>query len=258
MYGVQKSLLLVVMAFLVWVVPPRFPAPHLTALWMGQSKRLPKFQMKHRLVAPAYRLFVGLVLAVCRLLRELVVPLVVLPVLPVPSSVPSDELQQGAASPVQLWLVSVLTGPVLATVLRQLGPTWSFYLVVGLVVVVAWPSLVRWNSVSVEQAQLPSRWWALHWPVAWLASLVTFPAWVYASIRRPALLLFVLPRVWAFLVTPTPSLWPVVAVVLSAGLVTLLHDPRLWIARTGTVCEQPDLMEWPSLCERQGYVKGEL
>lgn len=246
------------MALLVRIVAVQLPAPRLAAPRLGQPQTLPPLQLEQCLRPPTHRLVLWLLLALRWLLRELILALVVLALLALPTPVAPPEVQQGTRSAFQLRLVPLLTRPVVAPVVEQLGSSWALYLLVRLLLLARWPVLLRWDTVPSFYQQLPDRWRPLHRPVARLATLVALPARLHTPFRRPTLLVLVVPRLRPLLLSTTAQLRPVVTLLLPTRLVTLLYDLRLRLTSSGALSERPPLLERPPLPSRQWHVPGRL
>lgn len=196
--------------------------------------------MKHDLMATMHRVRVRLVLPVRRLLRKLLLPLVVLPSLPLLTPLAREKFGQGPPTTVQLRLISVLCRPMPPAVLRQLGLLRAFHVLMGLVAVSMGLRLLR--RLAATDGHDPS--------MAPLAPLVALSTGVYPPVKWAPMVALLVPRLAPLLVPPQSAFWPIIAVVLPARLVPLMHDSRLWLPRAGAVGKRPVMMKGPRLARR--------
>lgn len=73
---------------------------------------------------------------------------------------------------------------------------------------------------------------------------------LYSAVKYDSLLLFVVPTVWAVVLAIDAQLWVLLPLLLSAGFVPMVHDPRIGLPRRGGLREQPSVVEWAKIMWR--------
>lgn len=131
-------------------------------------------------------------------------------------------------------------------VLKAVGRPRAFDVLLRVVLLAVWAVLLRRLAWAAWHDQT----------AAAVSTLFAFPSRVYSSVCGRTLLVLVLTRVRALLVTPTPALGPVVAVVLSTRLVAVVYDPRLRLALSGPLRKRAAVLARPKLRRRQRHVCG--